>query len=201
MGDTKKIRKKYSKPVHPWNAQRIDDERRYSRTYGLQNKKELWKADSILKGFKDQIKKFPSMDADQAAVQQDKLRKRLTKLGLLSADQGLGEVLGYDTEKILERRLQSVVYKKGLAKSAKQARQMIVHEHVLVDGKKINAPGYLVTKHEESTIQFASKSPFFDEQHPERAEEEQKPKKKPKKQDAEEEKPEVVELDEEDQDE
>lgn len=201
MGDTKKIRRKYRKPVHPWNRERIDEERRYSRTYGLQNKKELWKADSILKGFKDQIKSFPSMDEEQAAVQQDKLRQRLLKLGLISADTALGEVLGYDTEKILERRLQTVVHKKGLASSAKQARQMIVHEHVLVGGRKINAPGYLVTKEEESQIAFAPKSPFFDEMHPERASEEKREKHAAKQQPEKkkEEEPELVELDEEDE--
>jgi small subunit ribosomal protein S4 len=97
--------------------------------------------------------------------------------------------------------LQTIVFKKGLARSAKQARQFIGHEHILVDGKKINAPGYLVTKDEESKITFTSSSALFSESHPERATEEKapKPKKQPQ-QPAEDEKPEVVELDEEDKD-
>ncbi len=199
MGDTKKIRRKYEKPIHPWNKERIDEERNYTRTYGLTNKKEIWKAESILKGFKNQIKSFPTMEEAQAAVQKDKLRQRLLRLGLIKADTELGDVLGYTTEQILERRLQTIVQKKGLARSAKQARQMVVHEHIKVGDKKINAPGYLVSKEEEATISFTEKSPFFDEMHPERVTEEKQPKKAPKKQEAPEEEPEVVQLDEEDE--
>lgn len=200
MGDTKKIRRKYDKPIHPWNKERIDEEKRYKRTYGLSNKKELWKAESILKGFKNQIKEFPSMEEKQGAHQRTQLRARLLKLGLIKADTDLGEVLGYTTEQILERRLQTIVQNNGMARSSKQARQMIIHEHVLVAGKKINAPSYLVTKEEETQIEFDSKSPFFDEMHPERTTEEKAPKPKPKKQDVPEEKPEIVELDETEED-
>lgn len=199
MGDTKKIRRKYAKPIHPWNKERIDEERRYKRTYGLTTKKELWKSESTLKGFKNQIKSFPSMEPEQAAKQKELLRARLRKLGLLQADQDLGVILGYTTEQLLERRLQTIVLKKGLARTSKQARQMIIHEHILVAGKKINAPSYLVTKEEEAQIAFSRKSPFFDEQHPERVTEEKTPKQPPKKEIPQEEKPEVVELDEDDE--
>jgi small subunit ribosomal protein S4 len=198
MGDIKKIRKKYAKPIHPWNKQRIDDERRFKRTYGLVNKKELWKAESILKGFKDQIKSFPSMEESQAAVQRDLLRARLMKLGLVKADTPLGDVLAYTTEQILERRLQTIIQNKGYARTSKQARQMIVHEHILVGEKKINSPSYLVTQEEESQIVFDTRSPFFSEQHPERVTEQKARKAPPKKEVAAEDQPEVVELGEED---
>lgn len=199
MGETKKIRRKFEKPVHPWNKERIDEERNYKRVYGLSNKKELWKAESLLKGFKNQIKSFPSMEESQATLERDLLRARLLKLGLINADTPLGEVLGYTTEQILERRLQTLVQNKGMAKSSKQARQMIIHEHILVSGKKINAPSYLVTKEEESQIEFDSKSPFFDEEHPERTTEQKKKKAPAKKSDQPDEEPEVVQLDEEDE--
>ena len=202
MGDIRKTRKKYQKPNHPWNKQRIDDERALSRDYGLTNKKELWKAETILKGFKDQIKSFPSMSEENREHQKTLLRARLNKLGLITQQTELGEVLGFTTEKILERRLQTIVHKKGLARSAKQARQFIIHEHILVNGKKVNAPSYLVLKDEEAAIEFSTRSSLAKEDHPERAPKEKVAKQKVKKG---EEKPqediELVELDEEAEDE
>lgn len=200
MGDTRKIRKKYQKPNHPWNKERIDTERSYKKTYGLNTKKELWKAETILKGFKNQIKSFPSMSPEHAQKQKDLLRSRLLKLGLVKQDTPLGDVLGFDVEVILERRLQTIVFKKGLAKTPRQARQFINHEHILVDGRKINAPGYLVTKDEETKIVFSSNSTLFSESHPERATKEKapKPKKKPQ-QTQEQEDVEVIEPEEDDE--
>ena len=139
------------------------------------------------------------MQETQAALQRDLLRARLLKLGLIQADTDLTEVLGYTTEQILERRLQTLVQNKGLARTSKQARQMIIHEHITVAGKKINAPSYLVTKEEESQIEFSEKSSFFNEEHPERVSEQKAPKRAPKKEVAAEEEPEVVQLDEEDE--
>lgn len=201
MGDTKRIRKKYTTPMHPWNRERIDAERNYRRTFGLTNKKELWKAESVLKGFKDQIKSFPSMNAAQAQTQQKQLRARLKRLGLIEENTDLQEVLGYDTEVILARRLQTIVHKKGLARSVKQARQFISHEHILIGGKVINAPGYIVTKAEEADIAFRQTSPLAQEAHPERKQPEgTQQKKKKTAEEAPEEEPELVELSEEDKD-
>jgi len=201
MGDIKRIRKKYTTPMHPWNRERIDAEKIYKRTYGLVNKKEVWKAESLLKGFKDQIKKFPSMEPQQAEKQRQQLRSRLKKLGFVDDNTNLGDVLGFDTELILSRRLQTIVHKKGLARSVKQARQFITHEHILVDGKVINAPGYIVSAKEESTIVFKPTSVMANEAHPERKQPENaqpKPKKSGKNQ--QEEVPEIVALVEEDED-
>jgi len=69
---------------------------------------------------------------------------------------------------ILERRLQSIVFRKGLARSMKQSRQFIVHGHVMVDGKKLTSPGYLVPKAVEGSISFVPRSSLTDEMHPER---------------------------------
>jgi small subunit ribosomal protein S4 len=45
---------------------------------------------------------------------------------------------------ILERRLDAILYRSGLAKTIMQARQMITHGHFLLNGKKHNIPSYLV---------------------------------------------------------
>lgn len=175
MGDIKRLRKKYETPSHPWIKDRIDAEKILKRDYGLKNKKEIWKADTILKQIKSQIKSLPSMEPEQAARREELLRARLVRLGVVQKDTPLGEVLGYGTEQILDRRLQSIVHKKGLARSPKQARQFIRHEHITVAGKKVNAPSYIVPIDEEANISFVSKSALASELHPERATEE-KPK-------------------------
>ena len=51
----------------------------------------------------------------------------------------------------------------------KQARQFIVHEHIMVDGKVISSPSYLVTIKQDLKIVFSNNSKFADEEHPERA--------------------------------
>ncbi len=166
MGDIKKIRKKYAKPIHPWNKERIEEERSYIRRYGLTNKKEVWKAETLLKNIKDQIKKFPSMPDAQAEVLRVALKNRLLKYGLVREDTPLQEVLGYTSEVILQKRLQSVVLKKGFARTPKQARQLITHEHIIVNDVVMNAPSYLVTVTDK--VGFHPSSPFAQEDHPER---------------------------------
>lgn len=47
---------------------------------------------------------------------------------------------------LLERRLDNVVYKAGLANSRAQARQLVNHGHFLVNGQKVNIPSFLVSK-------------------------------------------------------
>ena len=46
---------------------------------------------------------------------------------------------------ILESRLDNVVYRSGLANTRRQARQLVVHGHLLVNGKKVNIPSYRVS--------------------------------------------------------
>jgi len=69
---------------------------------------------------------------------------------------------------VLNRRLQSIVYRKGFARSAKQARQFIVHRHVIINDKEMTVPGYLVSLAEEHGVSFKTKSSLADEEHPER---------------------------------
>ena len=54
-------------------------------------------------------------------------------------------VTGDNLVKLLERRLDNVVYRLNLAPSRKSARQLILHRHILVNGKSVNSPSYLLT--------------------------------------------------------
>mgnify|MGYP001773173473 CR=1 FL=1 len=80
-------------------------------------------------------------------------RNKLYKLGLLNEGATLDDVLGLTVKDILNRRLQTIVYKKGLANTPKQARQFIVHGHVKINGRKIIYPSYLVNRDEEDKIE------------------------------------------------
>jgi|ETNmetMinimDraft_2_1059921.scaffolds.fasta_scaffold10396_2 small subunit ribosomal protein S4 len=168
MGDPKKHRKKYSTPLHPWQATRIEEEKQILNEYGLRNKKEIWKLDSLLRRFRSQAKKLIASTTDQARKEEKLLIVKLAKLGLLNEEAHLDDVLGLNLRDVLERRLQTLVYRKNLARSAEQARQFIIHGHVVIDNKKITVPSYLVKKDEEDKLNFLSKSSLSKIDHPER---------------------------------
>lgn len=168
MGDPRKVRSKFSGPSHPWQKSRIDSERELKLEYGLKNKKEIWRASSLLKKFTNSAKYLIPKTDEQANKEKDQLLSRLARLGLMPAGAQIEEVLGLKLKDILERRFQSIVFKKGLARSMKQARQFITHEHVAVGDRKITSPSYLVSKKEEDLISFSHNSSFVDENHPER---------------------------------
>lgn len=177
MGAPRKQRSKFSGPSHPWNKARIDEEKEISRDYGFRNKSEIWKVNSLLRNFRTQAKQIIATRTEQAEKEKELLLKKLRNLGILNQDSTIESVLGLTMKDILERRLQSVVYRKGLARTMLQARQMIVHEHICVGENKITSPGYLVRLSEEGQIKFCSSSSFEDEMHPERVQEEKLPKK------------------------
>ncbi|MDP6642032.1 MAG: 30S ribosomal protein S4 [Candidatus Nanoarchaeia archaeon] len=168
MGDPKKHRKKYSTPLHPWQATRIEEEKQILNEYGLRNKKEIWKIDSLLRRFRSQAKQLIATRTDQARKEEKLLIVKLAKLGLLNEESHLDDVLGLNLRDVLERRLQTLVYRKNLARSAEQARQFIIHGHVVIDNKKITVPSYLVKKDEEDKLNFLPKSSLSKVDHPER---------------------------------
>jgi small subunit ribosomal protein S4 len=205
MGDIKKLTNKYSTPSHPWRKERIDTERALRRQYGLKNSTELWKLSSKLKSFKDQIKNFATMAPEQGAKEKAQLEARLAKYGIQPESGNLEEVLDYTPQTLLNRRLQTVLVQRNMARTMRQARQFIVHRHVLVGDKCISAPGYLVTVAEETQITFKANSDLANEQHPERLSKEDAAKKRAEEKEAKRklaekvEEAEVVELTEEDQ--
>ena len=167
MGDPRRIKNKYKTPIHPWEKLRLEAERPLMKEYGLVNKKELWKVSSKLKNFKDTAKKLVASKSEQALVEKKQMVERMKSYGLINTEE-LDEILGLEIQQLLSRRLQTVVFKKGLARSVKQARQMIVHRHISVNGIKVTAPGYLVKVSEQDTISFTDTSKFVNDSHPER---------------------------------
>ncbi|HLC90423.1 MAG TPA: 30S ribosomal protein S4 [Candidatus Nanoarchaeia archaeon] len=168
MGDTKKFRKKYQTPAHPWNKARIEEEKILVKEYGLVKKKEIQIATSFLKKYKDIAKKLIADPTEQGAKEKEQMLTKLKKLGLISQTAALDDVLGLEVKDILERRVQTLLFRKGLAKSPKQARQFITHGHVIVGGKAVTSPSTLVSIDGQHAITFKTNSPLLDEGHPER---------------------------------
>ncbi len=168
MGDIKKSKKKYFTPAHPWSKIAIEEEGKLKKEYGLKNKKEIYIASSFLKKYKDIAKKLIADKTTQGEKEGLQMLDKLQKIGLLPAGAKLDQVLSLQLKDILERRLQSVVCKKGLAKSMNQARQFIVHRHIAVGDKEITSPSYVLSVGEESKITFRTNSTLSAEDHPER---------------------------------
>ena len=168
MGDTRRFKKIFAKPFKAWDETRIAEEKTLQKDYGLKNHKEIWMAVSMLRTFKAQAKKLIAARGQQAEKEKQQLLTRLMSLGLTTPGADLDTVLGLTINNILDRRLQTLVYNKKLSRSIGQARQFIVHEHVLVNNKKVAVPSYLVRKDEEETIAFADESALSSMTHPER---------------------------------
>jgi small subunit ribosomal protein S4 len=174
MGDPKFPRRSYDTPSHPWQGERIKEEHALVKEFGLKNKRELWKAKSILRSYRKQSRDLQARlrtGEEQAKIETENLLRSCAKMGILPMEGAtLDDVLGLNTETLLNRRLQTMVYRKGLAASPNQARQMIFHGHVAIDGRKVTIPGYLLTRVEEDKITYNLSSPFNDELHPLRVE-------------------------------
>jgi len=159
MGHPRKSRKKYDTPPHPWNADRIKEENRLTQKYGLKNKKEVWKAETMVKRYRRDARHLLGMVTEQTIKERQQLLSHLIKLGILGEDAKLEDVLDLTVEDVLRRRLQTMVHNKGLATTAKGARQFVIHGHIALNGKKIDSPSYLVKRGQEDSIGFYQSSP------------------------------------------
>ena len=172
MGDPKFSRRKYETPSQPWEGERIKAENELLRKYGLKNKRELWTAQSMVRRLRAQSRELQARvrtGDPQADKETEELLKRCARMALLPKDGAtLNDVLALNTEAILDRRLQTVVHRKGLSHTPRHARQMIVHGHASIDGRKVTIPGYLVKRGEEELIEYHSTSPLTDDMHPAR---------------------------------
>jgi len=170
MGDPRRIRKKYITPGHPWQKERLIEELHYMGKYGLRNKHELWRHRTMLKKFRTVARTLLGLTEEERAKLEKELMGKLYRLGILPENATLDDILGLTVEDILERRLQTVVYRLGLAKSIYHARQLITHGHIAVDGQIVRVPSYLVLRGYEEKISYASNSPLANPDHPIRRE-------------------------------
>lgn len=170
MGDPKKKQKRYTTPKRPYNQDALEEELRLLGAYGLRNKRELWRHRTEVSRIRRMAREKLSMEPVERAEGERIMKRKLHKLGLVDERATLEDILTLRIEGLMERRLQTVVYRKGMAKSLFQARQLITHGHISVGGKKVRAPSYLVTLEDEAQLEFASSSPVAVKEHPLRRE-------------------------------
>lgn len=143
------IRRKYKKPKAHWDSVRIADEKIILKDYGLRTKRELWRAEEMLRNFRQRAR---VLIAVENKTEEKALIDKLVKLGILKEGSNLDNVLALSVEDILNRRLQTIIFKKGIAKTLLQARQFIVHGHVLIGDKKASYPSHLIPAEHENKV-------------------------------------------------
>jgi small subunit ribosomal protein S4 len=147
----KRKHKTYSRPKRPFDKPRIEEEAGIMEEFGLKNKREIWKADTKIKSIREKAKKLISSKPEE----QQALFNKLNKIGLKV--NSISSILSLDKQDYMRRRLQTIVVTKKLASTSKQARQLIVHKKVLVDGKAVNSPSYIVPVEFENKITLKDK--------------------------------------------
>lgn len=152
MGDPRKARKQYSRPRSPWRADQLAQELYLLGTFGLRNKRELWRSQTHLSSVRKQARTLLAATEQVRLREEKKLLDSLRRGGLVAEAATLDDILSLTVEDVLSRRLQTIVFKKGMALSPLHARQLIVHGHVKIGNRVITIPGYGVGHEEESMI-------------------------------------------------
>ncbi len=168
MGGIKRQRKKIETPGHPYDKARLERELPLVGTYGLRNKRELWRARTILSTARQQARGLLALDPEARKTREQELLSRLSRFGMLPQNSNLDSVLALEIKVVLERRLQTIVFRKGLAASPYQARQFITHRHIAIGTGVATSPSRLITVAEEDLISYAPRSPLNDQGHPSR---------------------------------
>jgi small subunit ribosomal protein S4 len=168
MGDPRKQKKKYIAPKKPFDSDRFEQELQLIGTYGLRNKRELWKHRTILSHYRRNARQMQALAPSEREQQERELITKLTRIGILTTEPTLDRVLDLTLEDLLERRLQTIVFRKGLASSMHHSRQLVTHGHIALDGARVNTPQRIITAAEEERLQYTNKSPLNDMSHPAR---------------------------------
>jgi small subunit ribosomal protein S4 len=147
----KRKHKTYSRPKRPFDKPRIEEEAAIMEEFGLKNKREIWKAEAKVKSIREKAKKLISAKPEEQQILFNKLNKMGLKVNSISS------VLSLNKQDYMKRRLQTIVVAKKLASTPKQARQLIVHKKILVDGRAVNSPSYIVPIELENKITLKEK--------------------------------------------
>ena len=143
------LKKKYKHPKRPWDSSRIEEERKILSEFGLKRKREIWRAEEIVRNFRRRARDLIAVHDEE---KQKILMEKVSELGLLRKDQELKDILSLTSKDILSRRLQTIIYKKELANSINHARQKIAHGHVTIDGRRVKFPSFIVPVQKEGSI-------------------------------------------------
>ena len=160
MGDPKTSRKVWRKPKRPLNYDLIMDELKTLGTFGLKTKRELWKTQTELSRVRLQARSLLALRQEDREKKEPVLIQSLSKIGLVGQDSTLDDVLNLQVNDLLSRRLQTITQRKLFFKTPYQARQAIVHGHIMIGDRVITIPSYIVKIEEEEKIHLIPESRF-----------------------------------------
>ena len=154
MGDPIRFRRKHVTPTQPWQRQRILDENKILKEYGLKSKTELWKAEAELRKYRRLSRQLIGAHGTEAEQKKKILVEKLVRFGLLPVGSNMDNVLSLEIRDLLERRIQTIVYKKGFANTTLDARKIITHGHVSYKGAIHTTPGTIIPKNDDGKIAY-----------------------------------------------
>lgn len=132
-------------------------------TYGLKNKKEIYRLNHQISKLRSSARELLKLEEShpRRLFEGNALIRRLVRTGILDEDKmKLDYVLALKVEDFLERRLQTQVFKLGLAKSIHHARVLITQRHIRVGKQVVNVPSFLVRLESQKHVDFSLKSPY-----------------------------------------
>ena len=168
MGDPRRQKKKYVVPKRPYDTERFEQELELIGAFGLRNKRELWRHSTELSNYRRQARQMLALPPSERQQIEKELVDKLAKIGILTEEPSLDSVLDLTLENILERRLQTIVFRKGMAASMHHARQLVAHGHIGLDSARVTTPARLITMGEADRIEYTNKSSLNDQSHPAR---------------------------------
>jgi len=160
MGDPKTPRRVWKKPKRPLNYDLMMDELKTLGTFGLKTKRELWKTQTELSRVRLQARSLLALRQDERERKEPILMQSLSKIGLVNEDSTLDDVLNLQVTDLLSRRLQTIAQKKLYFKTPYQARQAIVHGHIMIGDSVVTIPSYVVKTEEEAKVHLIPESRF-----------------------------------------
>ncbi len=169
MGDPRKPHKAFETPRHPWRKDQLEEELHLVGEYGLRNKRELRRHETDLSQIRGIARTLLGSEEEARAQLERQYLTSLARRGVLPESAAVDNILDLNVKDLMERRLQTIVYRAGLAKSIHQARQFVIHGHISVAGDIVTVPSYVVLRDQESRIAFHQGSPLTNAQHPARA--------------------------------
>ena len=158
MGDPKYPRKVWRKPKRPLNYELKMEELKTLGTFGLRTKRELWKAHTELSRVRNQARSLLALRQEVRQEKEPILMKSLVRIGLVGESSTLDDVLNLQVNDLLSRRLQTIVVKKFGFKTPYQARQAVVHGHIMIGDRIVNIPSYTVKIDEENDVKLSPDS-------------------------------------------